>query len=112
MYCPKCGATLPDDAAFCMKCGYQISNPAAGSSPGSSGTQTPQTAASHKPDQIIAPQGVTSFKCPNCGAPLSPKFGEMVITCEYCGSAVALQNSGWTNIQKQRLTSFEDFDDR
>jgi len=22
----------------------------------------------------------------NCGAPISPKFGEMVITCEYCGS--------------------------
>lgn len=27
----------------------------------------------------------------------------MVITCEYCGSAVALQSSGWTNIQKQSM---------
>ncbi len=34
---------------------------------------------------------------------MSPKFGEMVITCEYCGSAVALGTSGWTNIQKQSM---------
>ncbi len=100
MYCPRCGATLPDDAAFCMKCGYQTSSASSGVA---QDAQNPQPAVAQKPDQVIAPQGVTSFKCPNCGAPLSPKFGEMVITCEYCGSAVALQNSGWTNIQKQSL---------
>lgn len=27
----------------------------------------------------------------------------MVITCEYCGSAVALGTQGWTNIQKQSM---------
>jgi hypothetical protein len=27
----------------------------------------------------------------------------MVITCEYCGSAVTLGNQGWTNIQKQTM---------
>jgi hypothetical protein len=43
------------------------------------------------------------MKCPNCGAPISPKFGEMVITCEYCGSGVVLGNQGWTNIQKHTM---------
>ena len=45
----------------------------------------------------------TSLKCPNCGAPISPKFGEMVITCEYCGSGITLGNSGWTSISKQTM---------
>jgi hypothetical protein len=47
--------------------------------------------------------GATSLKCPNCGAPISPKFGEMVITCEYCGSGVTLGNEGWTGIQKSTM---------
>src|SRR5579871_1810099 len=103
MNCPNCGTPLPDDAAFCFKCGYQVN--AAGGTQGGFMGQRPQAAAPppQKQEQVIAPQGVTSFKCPNCGAPLSPKFGEMVITCEYCGSAVALQNSGWSSIQKQSL---------
>jgi DNA-directed RNA polymerase subunit RPC12/RpoP len=102
MNCANCGTPLPDDAAFCFKCGYQI-NRAGGPQVAPVG-QRPKAVATPPPqEQVIAPQGVTSFKCPNCGAPLSPKFGEMVITCEYCGSAVALQNSGWTNIQKQSL---------
>ena len=52
---------------------------------------------------ILAPSGVTSLKCPNCGAPISPKFGEMVITCEYCGSGVTLGDGGWKSIQKQTM---------
>src|SRR5439155_22641770 len=45
----------------------------------------------------------TSLKCPSCGAPIAPKFGEMIITCEYCGSSVTLGSSGWANIQKQTM---------
>ena len=51
----------------------------------------------------IAPMDATSLKCPNCGAPISPKFGEMVITCEYCGSGITLGNTGWTSIQKSTM---------
>jgi DNA-directed RNA polymerase subunit RPC12/RpoP len=47
--------------------------------------------------------GAASLKCPSCGAPIAPKFGEMVITCEYCGSSVTLGNQGWTGIQKQTM---------
>ena len=47
------------------------------------------------------------MKCPSCGAPISPKFGEMVITCEYCGSAVTLGTQGWTNIQKQTMLTLK-----
>jgi len=92
MYCPKCGAKLPDDASFCLKCGFAIAAP--------SGSQQ---VASAPPKNIVGAQGATSFKCPNCGAPIAPRFGEMVITCEYCGSGVTLGNQGWTSISKQSM---------
>jgi hypothetical protein len=90
LYCPKCGAQLPDDAVFCMKCGASLA-PA----------QPKEAAAPAGP--IIAPMGATALKCPSCGAPISPKFGEMVITCEYCGTGITLENDGWRGIQKQTM---------
>ena len=90
MCCPKCGAQLPDDAVFCMKCGTSL---AAG--------QPKQAAASTAP--IVAPTGATALKCPSCGAPIAPKFGEMIITCEYCGTGITLGNEGWKGIQKQTM---------
>lgn len=85
---------MPDDAAFCLKCGT------------STGLTTPKPAASSA-SSVIAPSGVSSLKCPSCGAPISPKFGEMVISCEYCGSAVTLGSQGWTNIQKQTMLNLK-----
>ena len=91
LYCHKCGTQLPDDAAFCVKCGtstaLNIPNP------------TPVSASGN----VVAPSGVTSLKCPSCGAPITPKFGEMIISCEYCGSAVTLGMDGWKGIQKQSM---------
>jgi DNA-directed RNA polymerase subunit RPC12/RpoP len=78
-----------------MKCGANL-----GASK-QSGQTTSVTSAPRAP--VIAPMGVTSLKCPNCGAPISPKFGEMVITCEYCGSAVTLSADGWSSVQKQTM---------
>jgi len=107
MNCPNCGAQLPDDAAFCYKCGSSTSAaPGTGQQAGG-GTYRQPSGASAAPtqrqEQVIAPSGATSVKCPNCGAPIAPKFGEMVITCEYCGSGVTLGSQGWTNIQKQTI---------
>jgi len=90
LYCPKCGAQLPDGAAFCMKCGNSLA-----------AAQSKQAAAPAAP--IIAPLGATALRCPHCGAPISPKFGEMIITCEYCGSGITLGNDGWRGIQKQTM---------
>ncbi|MGD0994289.1 MAG: zinc ribbon domain-containing protein [Candidatus Bathyarchaeia archaeon] len=90
MICHNCGAQIPDDAAFCEKCG-------------TSTTLTTPKAAVASASPVVAPSGVASLKCPSCGAPIAPKFGEMVITCEYCGSAVTLGTQGWTNIQKQTM---------
>ncbi len=90
VYCPKCGAQLPDSAAFCMKCGTSL---ATATSPASAAPSAP----------VLAPSGATSVKCPNCGAPISPQFGEMVITCAYCGSGVTLANNGWKGIDKQTM---------
>ena len=90
MICQNCGAQIPDDAAFCEKCGARTA------------LTTPKPpVASASP--VVAPSGVASLKCPSCGAPIAPKFGEMVITCEYCGSAVTPGTQGWTNIQKQTM---------
>ena len=88
MFCPKCGAQLPDDAGFCYKCGTKVGN----------------AAQQEKSSQdVIAPTGATSLKCPSCGAPISPKFGEMFVTCEYCGSSVSLGNEGWKSINKHTM---------
>lgn len=89
MYCLKCGTQLPDDAAFCMKCGTNIA-----------AIKGEKTSSS---SPVIAPSGVTALKCPSCGAPIAPKFGEMIITCEYCGNTVSLGNEGWGNINKQTM---------
>ncbi len=89
MFCPKCGAQLPDDAGFCYKCGSKVGNVA---------QQQPRAS-----QDVIAPMGATSLKCPSCGAPVSPKFGEMFVTCEYCGSSVSLGNDGWKSINKHTM---------
>lgn len=90
LYCPKCGAQLPDDGSFCMKCGTNLAVP-----------QPKQATASTGP--ILAPSGATALKCPSCGAPIHPKFGEMIITCEYCGSGITLENDGWKGLQKETM---------
>ncbi|MDA4116451.1 MAG: zinc ribbon domain-containing protein [Thaumarchaeota archaeon] len=99
MNCPNCGTQLPDGAAFCYKCGASVA-PRAGAQ---GGTQGPQAPSQQSSAQVIAPAGATALKCPSCGAPISPKFGEMVITCEYCGTGITLGNSGWKDIQKHTM---------
>ncbi len=84
MFCTKCGFQLPDNSQYCLKCGTK---------------QITQTSVN-----VEQPQGVTKqLKCPSCGAPILPKFGEMVITCEYCGSSVTLENAGWKNITSHKM---------
>ncbi len=83
MFCVKCGLQLQDDAVFCAKCGAKQIQ-----------------VATAKQDTSTEPQEV---KCSSCGAPIVPKFGEMVITCEYCGSSISLENKGWQNIAKHSM---------
>jgi ribosomal protein L37AE/L43A len=69
----------------------------------SSGAPSAAAGSSSAAKSIIAPSGVSSLKCPSCGAPIAPKFGEMIITCQYCGSAVTLGAQGWSSIDKQTM---------
>lgn len=100
----KCGAKLPDDASFCMKCGAPVSGGLSGSGQvGTAGFAGPTASSASSSEKVFAPSGVTQLKCPSCGAPIVPKFGEMVITCEYCGSSITLANEGWKNIEKHTM---------
>lgn len=73
-----------------MKCGTNIAAVAESKAPSPQG-------------QILAPSEAKAINCPSCGAPLTPQFGEMVITCEYCGTGVSLGNEGWRSVQKQSM---------
>jgi DNA-directed RNA polymerase subunit RPC12/RpoP len=86
VFCLKCGTQLPDDAVFCYRCGTKQS-----------------VANQQSTGTVLAPSTAVSLKCPSCGAPITPKFGEMVVTCEYCGSSIALGSDGWKSIQKHTM---------
>jgi len=95
-FCMKCGAQLPDGAAFCMKCGTPLGGAGAPPPP-------PPPSASTSATQPFAAAGVQELKCPTCGAPIKPTFGEMVITCDYCGGSVTLGGQGWKEISKHTM---------
>jgi Double zinc ribbon len=94
MFCQKCGTQLPDGAQFCYKCGAAVAGAA---------TPPPPAAAATSSSPTIAPGGVQELKCPACGAPIKPTFGEMVITCDYCGGSVTLGGAGWKEISKHTM---------
>jgi len=98
IYCTKCGASLPDDAKFCAKCGTATASSSAGP-PAASST----TSSVARSGPTVAPAGAQELKCPACGAPIKPVFGEMVITCDYCGGSVTLGGAGWKEIQKHTM---------
>lgn len=97
MFCQKCGNQIPDDAIFCPKCGArQEVN-------GQKATTQGNAPGNKSQEATIAGPSVQELKCPGCGAPIKPEFGEMVITCEYCGSSITLANAGWKNIAKHTM---------
>jgi len=96
IYCVKCGTGLPDDAKFCAKCGTPVPTLGAG------GGAAPAAAAPAS-GPTLAPAGAQELKCPSCGAPIHPTFGEMVITCDYCGGSVTLGGQGWKEINKHTM---------
>ncbi len=100
IYCIQCGNQLPDDAKFCYKCGAAIPS---GVSGGGGAGRAPTAPAA----PALAPAGAQELKCPACGAPVHPAFGEAVVTCEYCGSSVALGGAGWKEISKHSMLSLK-----
>jgi Double zinc ribbon len=97
IYCVKCGTQLPDDAKFCAKCGTTVVVPG-GAAPGA-----PGASAAPASSPTIAAAGVQELKCPTCGAPIKPTFGDAVVTCDYCGGTVTLGGAGWKEIQKHTM---------
>src|SRR2546426_12433488 len=100
MYGLKCGSQLPDDAAFCSKCGARTTT-------NGEILQPQSNSGSVGAGQIPPPSNAQSLKCPARGAPIPPRFGEMIITGEDCGSSITLGSAGWEHIQNHtrlRLT--------
>lgn len=107
MFCSRCGAQLTDDASFCYKCGAATAPNSGQRASGFAVSEPSDSSAPPRKEQVIAPAGANSLKCPTCGAPIAPKFGEMVITCEYCGSGITLGDEGWTGIQRQTMLALK-----
>lgn len=89
MYCNQCGTDLPEEALYCMKCGADLRLGSKSGPPG-------QTAE----EPHLAAPGVKTLKCPSCGAPINPLFGEMVVSCEYCSTSVVLDPKGWKSVRR------------
>ncbi|HEV2231161.1 MAG TPA: zinc ribbon domain-containing protein [Thermoplasmata archaeon] len=95
MFCPNCRASLPDGSKFCLSCGAPM--------PSAGGAAAPAVSPPAAPAPSMAEPSAQSLKCPSCGAGLHVVFGEMVITCEYCGASVSLGGAGWKAINKHTL---------
>jgi Predicted membrane protein len=78
-YCPKCGAQNPDDAVYCIKCGYRFTEETVQN-------RSEQAAPSTAPGTAYQPaaQPVTSQVqyCQECGSPVP--YG--MNYCPVCGS--------------------------
>jgi hypothetical protein len=98
--CPYCGASLPPGARFCYACGKPLTG---GGGPAGPSPPSPPPAPTPASSAPAGPAANAPVNCPNCGGPLKPLFGEMVITCDYCGSSVTLGGAGWKEINKHTL---------
>ncbi len=108
MQCPRCGAPLPDNARFCYACGAPISAgvpppPAPGGPYGYSGAPAGMVPPPPPPPVQAAPTAPKELKCPACGAPLTPEFGDAVLTCQYCGGTVSLAGTGWKAVTQHSM---------
>jgi len=92
VFCPNCRAPLPENARFCLSCGAPIG-----------GAAPPAPPPPPAPAAAATPSAPTSVKCPSCGAALHPMFGDMIVTCDYCGGSVSLGGTGWKGINRHSL---------
>ena len=71
MYCMSCGAALPDDAAFCLKCGAKLT-----------GGEKPNTGLLH------------AMRCTACGSGSLKRIRKGEYRCEHCGTLLHTDEDG------------------
>jgi hypothetical protein len=110
MQCPQCGTPLPPNARFCFGCGANLSGaPAAPPGPGAPYGYPPAPGGyaapppPPPPPPAAAPTPPKDLRCPSCGAPLQPEFGDSVISCQYCGGTVSLAGTGWKAVNRHTM---------
>lgn len=94
MFCNRCGAPNPDGSAFCFKCGSPMAAGAGGGMPG---------APPPPPPPPPPTMDIKNLKCSACGAPFHLDGPIQVVTCEYCGSTIALSGTGWKDIKAHSM---------
>ncbi|MFI5415574.1 MAG: zinc ribbon domain-containing protein [Candidatus Lutacidiplasmatales archaeon] len=100
MYCVVCRAELPPNAKFCFACGTPVQGAPGAPTAGPMGAPPPPPPSV---EVVVAPAGAEAVKCPSCGASVHPVFGEMVVSCDYCGATVTLGGAGWKEIGKHSM---------
>jgi hypothetical protein len=107
MQCPRCGTPLPDNARFCYACGAQLGGgpPPPPPPPGTPMGYGGMGGAPPAPPPVAAAPAapIKDLKCPSCGAPLKPEFGDAVLTCQYCGGTISLAGSGWKAVTQHTM---------
>ena len=75
--CPNCGRDLPTHVTHCKYCETRLPSPVAGS--------------------------LLTLLCPTCNGSLSPRVGETIVRCPYCGNTVLIPATLWAKEEEQPL---------
>lgn len=88
-YCSKCGASVPDDVSFCIKCGTQLSEPIQKPPIQSqSVNRTPQQQYYASPQPVPVPQAW--IQCRHCNAMIPLSGSQVISNCPICGNSMAV----------------------
>lgn len=76
MFCISCGAQLPEEAKFCMKCGNSV--------------EMSQKSADNEP---MSTPKLIAAKCTSCGAALKVDASQQAAICPFCNSAYIVEQA-------------------
>ncbi len=117
MFCPKCGATIPDESRFCERCGATISaNPASAPNPGAPQTTVMPAGAPAAAQAVTETPKAKSFrliaKIALVIALLAFFMPFTTVSCDYNGSEQELATYSGVELMVGKDYEDDDDDDR